>query len=529
MKSCPVCNIEVSDDYTGLCTSAVCLWEFELFGGDISPILLKEYRTRLYKTQRLFELSEKVLSNLSIKKLESKAPEQDNVFVKIELYDELILHQGLKYRGEIKRGNLDGIGVLYLADGNRYEGEFKENLINGLCIIHLNNGYKFIGEFLDDKKNGLGIHFSVDGRIIRKGIWKNNKYAKHTEINEKCLDSKLNDNTKYSQSVQIKNKSTKACPICNNLVLDDYTGLCSNPECLWEFQFNDGNLSPERQKLHEDKLQKAKAIYFKHKSTNEPNSVEKLLTQMQSMQNDLNELKRVSAKQDKIGQKNNYIELYDIEMIFVPGGTFEMGSNFFYVNEKPQHNVEVSDFYIGKSVITQAQWKAVTGKNPSFYKGDNLPIESISWNDTQDFIRRLNQRTGKKYRLPTEAEWEYAAGGGSSDRTIWAGTNSEDILGTLAWYNINSNNQTQSVKTKKPNNLGLHDLSGNVWEWCNDWYKGYNSSNQTNPIGPVTGTSRAIRGGCWSNNAKVCRISGRSCCNPDASNNIIGFRIILTE
>lgn len=213
-------------------------------------------------------------------------------------------------------------------------------------------------------------------------------------------------------------------------------------------------------------------------------------------------------------------------MVLVKGGTFRMGSNEGHSREKPVHRVSVRDFYIGKYEVTQAQWQAVMGNNPSYFKDcDQCPVEQVSWEDVHDFLRKLNEKTGKIYRLPTEAEWEYAAGGGAQNRSKWAGTNTENELDEYAWYSVNSNLKTHPVGTKKANGLGLHDMSGNVWEWCSDWYGDYSSSGQTNPIGPPNGTHRVYRGGGWGNNAGFCRVAGRGFAPSNRYSNL-GFRLV---
>jgi len=210
-------------------------------------------------------------------------------------------------------------------------------------------------------------------------------------------------------------------------------------------------------------------------------------------------------------------------MILVQGGTFQMGSGDEDANEKPVHLVTVSNFYIAKYQVTQKLWREVMGNNPSYFKNcDNCPVESISWNDAQEFVKKLNAKTGKKYRLPTEAEWEYAASGGSSRRK-WAGTNSESSLDSYAWYEDNSEGKTHPVGTKSPNELGIYDMNGNVWEWCEDWYKSYpNSSNEFD----YTGSIRVNRGGGWDNNASDCRVANRGSSTPTYSFNILGFRVV---
>ena len=222
--------------------------------------------------------------------------------------------------------------------------------------------------------------------------------------------------------------------------------------------------------------------------------------------------------------------LPEIEMVWVSGGTFTMGATSeqgsdAWDNEKPAHSVTLSGYYIGKYEVTQKLWKAVMGSNPSYFKGDNLPVEQVSWNDVQEFIRKLNQLTGKSYRLPTEAEWEYAARGGSNSRGYkYSGS---DNIGSVVWYWDNSNKTTHPVGSKSPNELGIYDMSGNVYEWCSDWYGSYSSSSQRNPKGPASGSNRVNRGGGWSYDARYCRVSSRSGHSPGGGNFSLGFRLVL--
>jgi formylglycine-generating enzyme required for sulfatase activity len=222
----------------------------------------------------------------------------------------------------------------------------------------------------------------------------------------------------------------------------------------------------------------------------------------------------------------------NLEMVFVAGGSFTMGctseqGSDCYDSEKPSFSVTLSDYYIGKYEVTQAQWRAVMGNNPShFSRCDNCPVEKVSWNDIQEFLKKINQMTGKNYRLPTEAEWEFAARGGvSATATKYAGSNNID---EVAWYTSNSGSKTKPVGTKKPNELGIYDMSGNVWEWCGDWYGDYSSSNKTNPTGASTGSYRVLRGGSWGHTARHCRVSTRINDSPDSRSNIDGFRVVLS-
>ncbi|MBO4379856.1 MAG: formylglycine-generating enzyme family protein [Muribaculaceae bacterium] len=220
----------------------------------------------------------------------------------------------------------------------------------------------------------------------------------------------------------------------------------------------------------------------------------------------------------------------EIKMIAVKGGTFTMGATSEQGSdargwEKPAHKVTLSDFYIGKTEVTQAQWKAVMGTNPSYFSGDDLPVEKVSYNDCLTFINKLNNLTGKKFRLPTEAEWEYAARGGKKSKGYkYSGSNN---IAAVAWYKDNSDMKSHPVGTKSANELGIYDMSGNVWEWCQDWYGVYSEGSQTNPTGPTSGDGRAVRGGSWITEGKGCRVSERDPGDPTSQVQIMGFRIAL--
>jgi sulfatase modifying factor 1 len=224
-----------------------------------------------------------------------------------------------------------------------------------------------------------------------------------------------------------------------------------------------------------------------------------------------------------------------MEFMFVKGGCYEMGDTFGdgYQNEKPVHEVCVDDYYIGKFEVTQGQWKTVRGNNPSYFRncGDNCPVENVSWDDAQKFIRILNQRTGKTYRLPTEAEWEYAARSGGK-REKWAGTSSESELGDYAWYSGNSNGRTHPVGRKKPNGIGLYDMSGNVWEWVQDIYSSaaYSSHSRNNPLYSSVGPGHVFRGGSWHYNSRGVRATFRNHRTPILliRHHNVGFRLART-
>lgn len=220
-----------------------------------------------------------------------------------------------------------------------------------------------------------------------------------------------------------------------------------------------------------------------------------------------------------------------VDMVRVEAGTFTMGATAEMKDpddwEKPTHRVTLTnDYYIGKYEVTQVLWQAVMGNNPSKFKGDNLPVEQVSWEDCQKFLSKLNRITGKTFRLPTEAEWEYATRGGNKSRGYqYSGSNN---LSDVAWIRDNSGKKTHAVGTKQPNELGIYDMSGNVWEWCQDWYGEYSSSSQINPTGANDGFRRVYRGGSWNNEVWGCRSSCRYDYTPGLCG-YLGLRLVLSE
>ena len=216
-------------------------------------------------------------------------------------------------------------------------------------------------------------------------------------------------------------------------------------------------------------------------------------------------------------------------MVFIKGGCFDMGDIFDdgSSDENPEHMVCVADFYLGKAEVTQKQWIKIIGYDPSKFQCEDCPVERVSWYDVQGFIRKLNDTTGMNYRLPTEAEWEYAArSGGRKEK--WAGTGNRVEIGEYAWYSLNSGGRTNAVAGLKPNRLGLYDMMGNVWEWCSDWYNKqyYHHSTSKDPKGPMNGSHRVLRGGGWRSNANALHLTARNDFNPSSKKfSDIGFRL----
>jgi formylglycine-generating enzyme required for sulfatase activity len=217
-----------------------------------------------------------------------------------------------------------------------------------------------------------------------------------------------------------------------------------------------------------------------------------------------------------------------MEFVFVKGGCFQMGDAFGdgAAEEKPVHKVCVGNFHMGKYEVTQGQWQQVMGENPSKFKqcGLDCPVENVSWNDAQEFISRLNKKSGAKYRLPTEAEWEYAARSGGKKEKLAGGGKLNDI----GWYAGNSGGTTHPAGKKQPNGLGLYDMSGNVFEWCNDWHDDayYTDSPQQNPKGPAKGADRVARGGSYEDEPESLRTVNRNYNNVDFRNGNFGLRLV---
>ena len=230
---------------------------------------------------------------------------------------------------------------------------------------------------------------------------------------------------------------------------------------------------------------------------------------------------RIEAEGGKIYEVNGV----KFAMVRVEGGAFEMGGSKY--DEIPIHKVTLNSFFISETEVTQELWEAVMGNNPSYFKGKQLPVESVTWDDCQAFIAKLNQLTGQQFRLPSEAEWEYAARGGKyCENYTYSGSND---CNEVAWFADNGNSQTHEVASKAPNKLGIYDMTGNIAEWCYDWYDKnyYSSSSLNNPTGPENGYSRILRGGSWSNMSTYTRVVYRGHNLPLEKDDDIGFRLAL--
>ena len=244
----------------------------------------------------------------------------------------------------------------------------------------------------------------------------------------------------------------------------------------------------------------------------------------------------LTARTQVVGEDSLYIADLpggvQLEVVHVAGGTFTMGSNeanglkVNYEASKPEHRVTVGDYYIGRFEVTQAQWIAVMGDNTSKFTGsDSLPVEQVSWEEAQQFCALLSQMTGRRFRLPTEAEWEYAARGGRyAKQTVFAGA---AAMAAAGWYCVNSEGHTHVVGQMKANELGLYDMSGNVSEWCLDWMAPYSDGEQHDPQGPRDGESRVLRGGHYNSTSPGCTVYDRGWYLPTGKYDYNGFRVVM--
>ena len=223
-------------------------------------------------------------------------------------------------------------------------------------------------------------------------------------------------------------------------------------------------------------------------------------------------------------------ESQSIEMVWVEGGTFTMGSDDGagvekqYEYTRPAHKVTVGGFYMGRFEVTQGVWRAVMGEEPSWFKGDMLPVEQVTWTEAQRFVTLLSQLTGQRFRLPTEAEWEYAARGGKE--LPFAGCERKQLT-EYAWFCINSEGHTHPVGQLLPNALGLYDMSGNVAEWCSDWMEPYTDAEQNDPRGPKEGDSRILRGGHYNSTSPGCAVFDRGWYVPSGKTEYYGLRLVM--
>lgn len=380
-----------------------------------------------------------------------------------------------------------------------------------------------IKQYLGDRKDPL----------IQEEIVKLSDNYQQLYVQQEAIINQL-----VEKNLQLGN-TTKQCPVCDTLTPID-ASFCSR--CGWSFSplyGMGGNFSRSYDKAQRALCQAnwasmAKIGLLKNEMREQEElALQKIQLLKQELQATQQELSQTTAKL-RYAEENPklppFIQQILDDMVYIEGGKFMMGATAdqeseFREFERPVHEVQLDGFHIGRTPVTQQQWEAVMGYNPSCFKGEKLPVEQVSWVDCHKFISKLNALTGKKFRLLTEAEWEYVARGGTKGHDgKFAGG---DALDDIAWYKDNSDSKTHPVATKSPNELGIYDMSGNVWEWCQDWKGPFQPSPVINPKGPTSGSYRIFRGGSWCSTPLDCRVSRRNSYAPTFTSNYLGFRLAL--
>ena len=432
--------------------------------------------------------------------------------------------------------------------------------------ININNAFKTFPADLPQRiKDGIGCHqFS---EVYMRGTLQDNIEA---IIRDRIKVEVSEINTNPTDQAIIKIKTDADCILTEggetmaSLQAGEYNKIHLSPVGIYDFRFTSkedpscfiemeyelkqipyrGLIKVELQHLIEEQKNKAREEQERQAREEQERLYREAERKRQEEQRRAEEAERERQRreqerlerEEQERQRREGVQVFNVhgvafKMVRVVGGTFQMGATSeqgsdAYDSEKLVHSVTLSDYYIGQTEVTQELWKAVMGSNPSYFTGDNRrPVENVSWNDCMEFIAKLNQLTGKNFRLPTEAEWEYAARGGNKSKGYkYSGSNNPDAI---AWYDNNSGRETHPVAQKQSNESGLYDMSGNVWEWCADRYGDYSSNSQTNPTGASTGSRRVMRGGCWFSGARDVRVSDRLNCAPDDRFNNYGLRLAL--
>ena len=424
--------------------------------------------------------------------------------------------------------------------------------------ININNAFKTFPADLPQRiKDGIGCHqFS---EVYMRGTLQDNIEA---IIRDRIKVEVSEINTNPTDQAIIKIKTDADCILTEggetmaSLQAGEYNKIHLSPVGIYDFRFTSkeapscfvemeyelkqipyrGLIKVELQHLIEEQKNKAVEAERKAREEQERQAREEQERLYREAERKRQEEQRRAEEAERKRQRREEVQVFTVhgvafKMVRVAGGTFQMGATSeqgsdAFDDEKPVHSVTISDYYIGQTEVTQELWEAVMGSNPSYFTGDNRrPVENVSWNDCMEFIAKLNQLTGKNFRLPTEAEWEYAARGGNKSKGYkYSGSNNPDAI---AWYDKNSGYETHPVAQKQSNELGLYDMSGNVWEWCADRYGDYSSNSQTNPTGASTGSGRVLRGGSWNGNARSMRVSDRCYFAPDYCYDRHGLRLAL--
>ena len=379
-----------------------------------------------------------------------------------------------------------------LIDDAKYNSSVKLDLVGLDFINYKSNPALALRELVKSIKKTLGTS-DVDVKKVKEEIQALEKEGNALYAKEKRLYDEI------ASKKRLLGEGNKTCPVCGE-VAEVNSLYC--PRCGWAY------IPFSTQKLDEKRLDTAKRVWTSSITNNKgyeapvshelPAPIKELIDNMVKVEGGS----------------------------FTMGGTKEQGDEAF-CDEKPPHKVTLSTYHLGRYPITQEQWKAVMGNNPSYFQGERHPVEMVSWDDCQEFVKKLKEMTGMRFRLPTEAEWEYAARGGNRGKGYkYSGGN---LLQQIAWYNENSGGTSHEVGKKSPNELGIYDMSGNIWEWVQDWKGDFSEEEMTNPTGPEAGDEKVCRGGGWNREHDRCRVSYRGDDLPDLQYCSLGLRIALDE
>ena len=377
-----------------------------------------------------------------------------------------------------------------LIDDSKYNSSVKLDLV-GLDFINLKVNLELgLKELVKSIKNSLGTS-DIDIKKVKDEIKALEKEGAKLYTQEKRLFDEI------AAKKRLIGEDVKICPVCEE---ETEINSLSCPRCGWAY------VPFTSKKLDEKRLDTCRRVWNRG---------------ITSQQETVKEASK-TLPQPILELIDNMVEV--LGGSFIMGGTPEQGEEAFS-DEKPPHKVTVTTFYIGRYPITQEQWKAVMGSNPSYFQGERHPVEQVNWTDCQVFVKKLSEMTGMHFRLPTEAEWEFAARGGNRSKGYkYSGG---DLLPQLAWYNENSGSTSHEVGLKSPNELGLYDMSGNIWEWVQDWKGDFSEEDQTNPTGPADGDERVCRGGGWNREHDRCRVSYRGDDEPDLRYRSLGLRVVM--
>lgn len=428
-----------------------------------------------------------------------------------------LMEDGSRYEGEYKNGKRDGRGVQTWPDKARYEGTFRDGERSGYGVFTWPNGNRYEGTFKDGKKAGNGT-FTWADKSKYVGAYKNGQrhgpgifYHGNKKV-EFCVVESAQENQVWSEGRLVKRLPISDPDLAHNPMVGELSGT--------------GRMANFNLRL----ARKLTAAIPPVSVPAEPSvlSADRPRDRPLLAPSGVQSVPRSAAPTVNAGKRWTDPGS-GITFATIPGGCFFMGSDQGSENEQPRHEVCLRPFAMGIHEVTQGQWRRVMGSLPSQSQmGDDLPVESVTWDDTEKFVRTLNLKSSTHFRLPSEAEWEYACKSGGADTGPFCGG---DDLKEIGWYYENSGNRVHPVGQLKSNLFGVYDMTGNVWEWVDDWYvpNYYQKSPKQNPTGPISGSSRIMRGGAWLSKENVLRATIRYDLAPDRGYQLLGFRLATRD